>query len=196
VIAKTVPEAETRANVDEQTDEDLLAGFVGGHEPCFAEIMKRYRVRVKRVVSRLVGYDDDLADEIAQEAFVKLFTAGESFRSEGTLRGWLFTVAVRLALSDIRRRARPIDAIEPLANGAEPGESLDAHQRSVALRAAISRLPETQRVVATLRVDGDLKFDDIARLTGSTTNAVKVNFHHAVVALRKALGGKETHEVR
>ena len=86
--------------------------------------------------------------------------------------------------------------MEAPSSPAEPGESLDARRRSAALRSAIGRLPETQRVVATLRVDGDLKFDEIARLTGSTTNAVKVNFHHAVVALRKSLRGRGSDDVR
>ncbi|MBI3073104.1 MAG: sigma-70 family RNA polymerase sigma factor [Deltaproteobacteria bacterium] len=188
MISKTLPHSAGEG--DARTDEDLLAGFLGGDERCFAELMSRYRVRVKRVVARLVGYDDDLAEEIAQEAFVKLFTAAESFRGEGTLRGWLFTVAVRLALSDVRRRARPLDALEQPTRPMDAGESLDAQQQSAALRAAIAKLPETQRIVATLRVDGDLKFDEIARLTRSTTNAVKVNFHYAVAALRRALTGE------
>lgn len=169
-------------------DEELLKGFLEGNERCFNEIMHRYRDRVFRLVLRYVGGDRDAAEDIAQQVFVKVFTDGRTFRGEGSLRSWLFSTAVHFAISETRRRSRLSAGPAEIAVEADADGGMDRSQEQARLREAMGRLPEKQRLVMTLRVDADLPFSEIAKAARMSVNSAKVNYHHAVVALKKMLG--------
>lgn len=179
------------ARTADRTDEELLARFLDGDERCFTELMNRYRDRVFRLVLRYVNGDRDAAEDVAQQAFVKLLTEGAGFRGEGSLRSWLFTVAVNLAISETRRRARLSPETAEAAVETQADAAMDRAAMSARLRDAAERLPEKQRLVLTLRIDAELPFSEIARIGRMTENSAKVNYHHAVTALKKMLTGTE-----
>ena len=181
----------------ERPDEALLAGFLEGDERCFTALMNRYRDRVFRLVLRYTCGDRDAAEDVAQQAFVKVFTEGKSFRGEGSLRSWLFSTAVHLAISEARRRARTAPqsaAREPASpEGAESADArIDRAMQVARVTAAAARLPEKQRLVLSLRVDADLPFEEIARVAGMSVNSAKVNYHHAVTSLKRLILEGET----
>ncbi|MBI5525847.1 MAG: sigma-70 family RNA polymerase sigma factor [Deltaproteobacteria bacterium] len=171
----------------DRTDEELLSGFLDGEERCFAVLMNRYRDRVFRLVLRYLNGDRDAAEDVAQQAFVKVFTEGAKFRGEGSLRSWLFTVAVNLAISETRRRARLSPEPAEVAVETHADAAMDRAAMSARLREAAARLPEKQRLVLTLRIDAELPFSEIARIARMSENSAKVNYHHAVTALKRML---------
>jgi RNA polymerase sigma-70 factor (ECF subfamily) len=179
------------------SDTALLAGFLGGDERCFTEIMNRYRDRVYRLSMRYLKGDQAAAKDVTQQAFLKLFTDGHTFRGEGTLKSWIFTTAVNLSISELRRRARfsgtpvedQLDAGRSRHEGTEIDGMLDYSKQSAFLKEMVAMLPEKQKLVLTLRVDADLPFEDVARAAGMSVNSAKVNYHHAVVALRRKMTG-------
>lgn len=184
----------------ERPDEALLSGFLDGDERCFTELMNRYRDRVFRLVLRYVNGDRAAAEDVAQQTFVQVFTAGKGFRGEGSLRSWLFTTAVHLAISETRRRARlaPESAAKEPASpdGAESADArIDRAMQTAQVAEAAARLPAKQRLVLSLRVDAGLPFEEVATIAGMSVNSAKVNYHHAVTSLRRLLTDGGRHEL-
>jgi RNA polymerase sigma-70 factor (ECF subfamily) len=66
----------------------------------------------------------------------------------------------------------------------------------VALRRAVARLPERQRLTLALKVQEDLRFEDVARILGCPVGTAKANFHHAVKNLKKLLGAADDRPAR
>jgi RNA polymerase sigma-70 factor (ECF subfamily) len=177
-------------------DEELLSHFLEGDERCFHELMQRYRNRVFRLAARLLDGDTSSAEDVAQQTFLKVFTAGRSFWGRGPFRSWLFTIAANLALSERRRRSRLVPAARETAVQYDPGGALDNAAEGEKLRKAVSTLPEKQRLVLTLRLDAELPFSEIGRAAGMSENSAKVNFHHAVTRLKRILSEDAGDEVR
>jgi RNA polymerase sigma-70 factor (ECF subfamily) len=196
MIEATVKEAPfIQESTAAPADEELLSRFLDGEVRCFDGLMNRYRDRVFRLVLRYVNGDRDAAEDIAQQTFVQVFTAGRTYRGEGSLKSWIFSTAVHLAISETRRRARlspEAAAPEAAAPAGQPDEAgtdarIDRQMQSDRVRAAVARLPEKQRLVLTLRVDADLPFEEVARVAKMSVNSAKVNYHHAVVSLKRML---------
>ena len=188
----TKPPAEKTAN-ESRSDEELLAGYLSGENQCFDEIVKRYKNPITRVACRYLGGDMDTAADAAQQTFVRVFTHGKSFRREGSFKSWLFTIAVNQALTLARTRARRSEEpfTLPASTGVQsrPDSIAESSERAAILNNAVKKLPEKQRLVLTLRVDAELPFSQIAVIARMSEVSAKVNYHHAVVSLKKILGG-------
>lgn len=130
----------------------------------FIELFDRHFVRLFRYLDRLSG-DPDLAGDIAQDAFVKLFERG-SFPD--TPEAWLITVATNLFRNVRSTEARRLRLLTP-ARGSEvlgdappaPDASIDATESQRGVRQAIDRLPERERQLLLLRAEG-YSYHDIA----------------------------------
>jgi len=171
------------------TDEDLLRSFLEGREDAFRELMDRYRDRVFRVAMRYLNGKKDVAEDVTQQAFVKIFTSGNTFRGTGSFKSWLFSITSNLAISESRRTKSYQKAVDANAVSGVDNRNEDSETpvRSKRLREAISLLPQKQRTIVTLRIDAGLPFDEIARITGTSVNSAKVNYHHAAVSLKRLL---------
>lgn len=177
-----------------EADRDLIEQARTGDNRAFEALVRRYQRAVYAVALRVVGSHGE-ADDVAQQTFVKAYEALPKYRGDGSFKSWLLTICVNVSRNRHRSRKR----IEALTDEAQipddrmpgPVEQLEGHERSQALRKAISRLPEKQRLAVELRIYQDLPFSEVARVIGSNVNAVKVNFHHAVKALRVLVGQEE-----
>jgi RNA polymerase sigma-70 factor (ECF subfamily) len=118
-----------------------------------------------RYLQRLTG-DDDVAEDIAQESFVRLL---RQRLPEDEVRPWLFTVAMNL----VRDRARKSDRRHRLLTSAPelvtrrplPDEDVERAERIAAVRDVLERLPEPDRQLLLMREEG-FKYDEIARVIG------------------------------
>ena len=172
-------------------DEDLLRSFLEGDEDAFRELMDRYRDRVFRVAMRYLNGKNDVAEDVTQQVFVKIFTSGNTFRGSGSFKSWLFTITSNLAISEARRgksyqKAVAANAVSDVDSSNEDSET-PTPARSKKLREAISLLPQKQRTIVSLRIDAGLPFDEIAKIAGTSVNSAKVNYHHAAVSLKRLL---------
>lgn len=182
---------------DRPPDEELVARAAQGDGHAFEELVRRYQAPVFRIALRFAR-DPDEADDLAQRTFIRaLSRVGSRFAEarprpvSGAFRSWVFRIAANLSKNHLRDRARlvlglPIDP--PAPDEAEPPER---RERARAVREAIARLPLRQRQVATLRVDAELGFAEIASALRITENNAKVCFHLAVRRLRERLGKPE-----
>jgi RNA polymerase sigma factor (sigma-70 family) len=132
---------------------------------------------------------DDLVSEVFTSAFTSLdrFTGGES-----DFRGWLFTIAARRVVDDLRRRGRRVEttAYEPDADSRTERSAEDSsleHLGEQWVRSVLDRLVPDQREVLLLRVLGDLTVDQIAEQMGKSAGAVKQLQRRGLAAAAKIL---------
>jgi RNA polymerase sigma-70 factor, ECF subfamily len=188
------------ASEAEQLDEALARAFLDGDDLAFSALVRRHERAVLALVRRYAE-DEDSARDLAQRAFLKAFEAARRSRwlrrrDALPFRSWLLRVALNLGKNharDARRwRRAPVEAAEEAAPIAAVGAAdLERQERTRAVRAAVMSLPRRQREVLTLRIDAELPFAEIARVLGTSENAAKVSFHHAVKRLRDAVAGED-----
>ena len=168
----------------------------GGDHSAFAELVEAHQVAVFGTALRLVQ-DREVAADVSNRAFYRAYEHLASFDESRPLRPWLVRIAANEALNQLRSRRRDAtqtfggDAaaieLEQVVGGPDPAELLPRRERSAAIRAAVDRLPESQRVVVTLRYFADLSYADIAQMTQQTVNNVGVILLRARERLRREL---------
>ena len=167
-----------------------------GDESAFAALVEAHQSAVFGTVVRLV-LDREVAAEVSNRAFFKAYEHLTSFDESRPLRAWLLRIAANEALNEMRRRRR--DAahafggpeaeveLEQLSGAPDPGEIVSRRESSAAIRDAVRRLPEPQRVAVVLRYFADLAYADIAELTQQSVNNVGVTLLRARERLRRDL---------
>lgn len=133
-------------------------------------------------------------DDLTGEVFLQVVAGLERFAGdEAQFRAWVFTIAHRRLVDERRRRARrPVRALPPDEVERAAGAGGDVHDDALAtldreaVRAAIDGLPGDQRTVLLLRILGDLTVDDVARLLGKRTGAVKALQRRALRRVERA----------
>jgi RNA polymerase sigma-70 factor (ECF subfamily) len=158
---------------------------MGDHE-AFAEIVSEHEGMVFGLAYHFFN-DRERAEEIAQEAFLQLYRNLGTIESEAHLLFWLRQVATRRCIDQMRRtRLRAVsleDAAELQSVPVAADPLLDRK-----LRELIAKLPDTQRLVVTLRYQEDLDPAEICRIVKMPVNTVKSHLHRALQALRRKLG--------
>jgi RNA polymerase sigma-70 factor (ECF subfamily) len=173
-------------------DRELMARVQGGDETALGLLMERWERPVKAVIARLVGNAGE-AEELAQEAFVRLWQRRERFRAGAEFRPWMLSLALNLARNRLRWwRRRPLVALEewtplPPADGADGAGALEALERAEAVRAAVVALPLEQRAALVLFEYEGLGQAEIAEIAATTPKAIERRLERARAALRVTL---------
>ena len=167
-----------------------------GDESAFAELVVANQSAVFGTVLRLVR-DREVAAEVSNRAFFKAYEHLASFDESRPLRAWLLRIAANEALNELRSRRRDAANViggaeaeielEQLGGPPDPGELVVRRESRAAIRDAVSRLPEPQRVAVVLRYFADLAYADIAELTQQSVNSVGVTLLRARARLRQDL---------
>ncbi len=147
----------------------------------------RYRRRVFGVAAKIVGPVD--AEEVAQEAFVRIFRGLARFRGDSKLSTWVYRLTVNVALTHVTRR--PPRAVEDDVLAAIPAVDApagDPHLRA-RLEAALLALPPGYRAVVVLHDVEGLAHEEIATILGCRAGTSKSQLHKARARLRELLGG-------
>lgn len=151
------------------------------------DAFREHWIQVYRYLLRKTG-DHDEAEDLSQQVFCDALV----FLHEGRLRprsmlAWLYTVAERRFIDDIRRQALARSR-SPLMMGSERAPNLAyAREVTTALRAAVAALPFEQRPVVMMRLFEGRPFSEIAAATGTTDGACKMRFSRAMKQIRQEL---------
>ena len=183
-------------NSDEKA---LLKRIRKGDESGFEEIVKEHSGRLVSLAWRLVGSRED-AEELAQEAFLRLHRSLPGFRGDSLVGTWLYRTTTRLAIDFLRRERikRKVfffrqnndspDPVEQAGDGRQtPGETFQAREAMRSLRKSLQNLSSRQQVIFMLRHYEGLALKEIAEHLGLETGTVKAHLHRAVTQLRKDL---------
>jgi RNA polymerase sigma-70 factor, ECF subfamily len=168
------------------TDTELVRRAQRGEEAASHALYRRYAPRVFAVVRRLAG-DDALAEDWAQEAWIRAFRALPSFRGEAAFSTWLHRVAINSALQGRRTRARHHDRESPLTVEPEAGRAEPTVLR-VTLDRALARLPDGMRQVLVLHDVEGFTHEEIGALLGIATGTSKSQLFKARAKMREILG--------
>jgi RNA polymerase sigma-70 factor (ECF subfamily) len=177
------------------SDEEAILRICRGERDLFATLLRRYNQRVYRI-ARSVLRDDDEAEDVAQEAWVRAFTHLTELAERARFAAWLSRIAFREAVARARRGRRfsPLErdgradaALEPPAAPGDPEVDAARGEEAAALRAAIDALPRAYRTVFVLRELEELSTAETARCLGLTPDGVKTRLHRARGLLRREL---------
>ncbi len=178
--------------ISEQTDQQLIESFRGGHENAFNLLVARYQNRVYWTARRMLGNHQD-ADDIVQEVFIRVYRKLHTFRDESTFYTWVYRITVNLSLNASRKRSvarffHMEDLVTGVPSNADDPEKIlvDREQRTL-LDEAVGDLPEKQKAVFTMRYHEGLKFNTIATILGKSVGGVKSNYFHALRKIEKYL---------
>ncbi|MBI3569023.1 MAG: RNA polymerase sigma factor [Gemmatimonadetes bacterium] len=170
-------------------DAALIERWKAGDQRAATEIVSRHAPALARFASS--SGERDGVDELVQDTFVRAFNALDSFRSDSSLRTWLFTILHRLVLDrkrSERRRGPSVELEEGHAvQGYDALDALVAEETAARVRQAVSRLSPLQRDVFVLRVTEGMAYADIATTVGSTEGACRVHYHNAMRAVKEFL---------
>jgi len=179
----------------ETTEEKLMARYAAGDDVAFRDLFALLAPKLRAFFFRSF-VDAALADDLTQTTFLKLHRARASYCPELPLKPWLFTIAASVRRDELRRIYRlpphvgeaEIEQAEPqLPEDLSPFKAPEASNAVDAVRAAVNRLPESQRAVLHLHLHEELTFEQIAQVLGTTPGAVRVRASRAYERLRKGL---------
>jgi RNA polymerase sigma-70 factor (ECF subfamily) len=137
-------------------DSTLISRSLAGQAECFTVLMDRYSVALRKRIRTLVPNAAD-AEDVLQEALLKVWRHLSSFRSESTFGTWIMRVAINEALQSHRRaRCRPLgqalaDLDAFVFSGDSPFQSVARLEVTKAVHSAVGGLPEKYRRVLILR---------------------------------------------
>jgi RNA polymerase sigma factor (sigma-70 family) len=153
-----------------------------------------YRANLARVIRacRLVLLDRVEAEDVAAEAFARLWSRWGAIHDEGHAGGFVFTTAMRLCARESRRRLRPktaagVAGVAGVAGTDEIGRALDRQE----VAQALAGLSVRQRQAVVLRDWAGFDTSEVARLLGTREATVRVHVHRARQHLREALKVEE-----
>jgi RNA polymerase sigma-70 factor (ECF subfamily) len=180
----------------EEVDRDLVARSLDGDRDAFEAIVRNYQRRVYGVALRMTRRHE-VADDIAQETFVRAYTQLHRFELGRPLAPWLTRIAANLSINYLTRAARREQPIAeeatssglPAADseGSDPQRSLLSSEFAGALDEAVDKLPPEQKAVFVLRVHEDMRYDDIAESLGISLGTVMSRLHRARAKLKVML---------
>lgn len=185
-------------NLSEPTDQELVARVLAGDQDAFAGLVTRYKDYVYTVAVRIVVNEED-ADDVAQETFVRAYKALGRFRGDSKFSSWLYRIAVNRALTHLKRRKRrgvsvDIDAGPHVEAGAieedarsTPEELVLDDELRQRVRAAVDELPPQYRAVVTLFYLEEKSYKEVSAILGIPMGTLKTHLYRARAMLRKTL---------
>ncbi|HKC11536.1 MAG TPA: sigma-70 family RNA polymerase sigma factor [Vicinamibacteria bacterium] len=187
------------ANLPPADAEDLEAirAVLSGDEEAFRRLVDKHGRSIFNLAYRLTGNAAD-AEDLAQEAFLQAFARLGDFRVGSRFHPWIYTIALNLCRSHLRRRSLPRWLAPPRERGEarepelpepspDPERALLAREAEESLRGAVAALPAKYREVFILRQSQELSYEEIAALLDLPLGTVEVRLFRARRRLLKSL---------
>jgi RNA polymerase sigma factor (sigma-70 family) len=171
------------AHFVKRTDEQLMAAVQERDGDALGVLFDRHHRAVHALCVRLT-HDADLADDIVQEVFLRVWRYARSFRGRSMFRTWLYRLTYN-ACVDLRRRDARWRVSSPIDPATDSAPSDESGNRHAILEAALSRLDPAHRAVVVLSRFHDLGYEEIARIIDCSPGAARVRLHRAMNELRQ-----------
>jgi len=190
------------AMLQDEADEDLMVQYQQGEVRAFEILLGRHRRPVYNFIFRFVG-DKETAEDLLQEAFLRVIKGAEAYKRQAKFTTWLYTIARNLCVDQTRRRKHrkhasldaPMSAHEDSSTLLDviPSGEMASDRKSVSkelhetMQRAIAALSDEQREVFLMREFLDMPFKQIAEVVGVPENTVKSRMRYALEKLRLEL---------
>lgn len=175
-----------------------MLAFQAGDASAFDRLVERNLKTVHALVYRFLR-EPSMIDDITQDVFMRVYRYAPRYKPSAKFTTWLYRITANLCFNVMRsrkkRRAASLDAMgdadtrrdPPDPNQPAPSADLHAAERTQLVRAAVDKLPETQRLAIVLNKFEDKSYEDIAEIMETTTMAVKSLLSRARANLRDEL---------
>jgi len=171
-------------------NQELIAQCIRGDRVAQYRLYKQYSVAMYNLCLRMVS-DRSEAEDLLQEAFVKMFRELPSFRRQSTLGAWLRRIVINQCLNHIRKNQQCFVAIDDQELMEIPDEEFCSNDITAEeIHRAILRLPEGARVVCVLHLLEGYRHSDIAETLGISESTSKSQYRRAVSLLQDSLTKK------
>lgn len=173
-------------------DQELVERAQAGDVASFERLVVKYEASLRRVVFGLVR-DHGLAEDIAQDAFLRAFRKLKRLQDGRAFQGWLFTIGLNEARDELRRRARkpsvPEEILEAVPDeGVDPSDHASlVREQGDFLRAVLGDLPWKMVQPLILKHVLDHTYSEIAEMLGIPMGTVQIRIHRARLRLRDRL---------
>jgi RNA polymerase sigma-70 factor (ECF subfamily) len=159
-----------------------------GDRQAFGELVEAHRQGVVNVVYRMCG-DVQLAEESAQEAFIRAWQNIRRYDPRFAFRNWVYRIALNVALDVLRRTkiTADIDTDPLVSNSESPEAAAERHERAETVRQAVLKLPPASRAVLILREYESLSYHEIAEALDIPVGTVMSRLNYARTQVRKEL---------
>lgn len=188
------------------SDEQLLADYMAGNQPAFAELIARYQHELFAFLQRFVS-DASTAEDLFQETFVQVHRNARSFNPERRFRPWLFTIAANKARDYLRSSGRrTTQSLDNVAGRSEesttfldlmasdappPVEELTRDENIAAVQEVLAGMQPMYREVLLMSFFQRFAYQEMADMLGVPLGTVKSRLHAAVAAFAKAYSARE-----
>ena len=168
-------------------DGERMRRWSAGDRSAFEEIVRAWERPVGRFLIRLTR-NPELAGDLTQEVFLRVYLKGANYTHGGTFKTWLYQIALNLARDAARKHARrPQVSLADSDLPAADDDGFDKRQQADVVNAALAELPDPLREVVILRHYEDLSFEAMARLLGVPATTLKSRFAVAMKKLEELL---------
>lgn len=173
------------------SDEKLLTRFLSGEEEAFEALVVRYEAPLRKLAYGLVR-DWGLAEDVAQDAFIRAYRKATTFRGGASVKAWLYRIAINRAYDELRRIRRKKEV--PLENAVLPErerESTEAIAEASELQRkiahALAQLRPEYRTPLVLREIEGMTYREIAESLDWPLGTVQIRIHRGRLELRSHL---------
>lgn len=183
------------------SDRELLGNYLQGDKSAISTLIDKYNRRVRDYL-RMMVKDNDVADDIAQETFIKVVQVIDEGRyvDNGKFASWVLRIAHNRALDYFRAQKHNNSVSESSAGYNVLGtmryaeknveDMIISEQTDASIRALVELLPEEQKEVVMMRYYSDLSFKEIAEQTGVSINTALGRMRYALINLRRMIKEK------
>ena len=173
------------------SDDDLVAATLAGDDESFAELVRRHKRKVFGMASRFAR-DDHQLEDIAQEAFVRVFKNLKNYRHDAPFEHWLARLCASACYDFLRRERRhrdiaPLDSIEFDLHDCTVESAISAGRAREVLAWAMRHLRPDEQLILTLCEIEERSVREVMQLTGWSESNVKVRAFRARAALKRVL---------
>jgi RNA polymerase sigma factor (sigma-70 family) len=168
-------------------DEDVMLQVRDGEVQMLGVLFDRYQTPLFNFYTKMTQ-DRTVSEDLVQEVFLRILRYRQTYRPGTSFRTWMYQIARNTRLDQVRK-VRPESPLvaEPIAsaNTSDAAQRAERQQEAQLLQRALMQLPEDKREILVLSRFQELKYEEIARLLGCETGAVKVRVHRALQQLRE-----------
>jgi RNA polymerase sigma-70 factor, ECF subfamily len=193
LLQKVAP-AGVRGTMSFAEDKILLWRTRRGDAEALSRLYEKYRATMVSVAAAMLR-DRVAAEDVLHDVFVSFAERAPELELKTSLKGYLLTAVMNTVRNRCRQKASPVvglGQVEVAAGGEGQAELAQKNEELERLRDAIVQLPQEQREVVTLRLQGELKFGEIARMVGANESTVRGRYRYGVEKLRTLMNGEVT----
>jgi len=174
-------------------DKELLLKFRNEESKNYAFnlLVRKYQEKVYWHIRKMVVDHDD-ADDLAQEVFLKVWKNLAGFREDAQLFTWIYRIATNECLTFLNKKRKRfflsiVDVEAELSSKIDHDNRIEGDEIQKKLQKALLKLPDKQRLVFNMKYYDELKYEQMAEITGTSVGSLKASYHHAVKKIEEIL---------